>query len=293
MLFSVAVAVSMVGPLLARGAPVGRVECRFDATTHVVSLTLASLAGDPSEARIRRVGEGIEIFEPRQGSMVSCGKALTVSGTERVEILTEGISHVEIDLEGGLFAPEAGIGADLSPQVEFTLAGSGIVTVKGGPGADHFQYLTAGGRRGVNLNPGPGDRDIDLAFLGKIQNLLPIYAEGGPGPDTIETVGHSAFGMIADGGGGNDTLRASGAAAAVLDGGSGRDRILGSPRADILSPESGPDAVDGLSGGDLVNLSADRSRDTINCGDDDDATGRPDRFDRLRSCEKVDGGGRR
>jgi hypothetical protein len=291
-LFSVAVAVSMVGPLLARGAPSARVGCRFDPATRVLSLALTGAPGRPAEARVRRVGDRIEVSGRRGESAVVCAGTPTVTEAERIEISTVSAAEIEFDLRGGPFAPGFGAEADGSPEIEVTLAGSGSVAVEGGPGADRFQYLTAAGLHGLNLNPGPEDRDVDVAFLDNAQNLLPIYAEGGPGPDTIETVGRSAFGIIADGEGDDDTLRASGAAVAVLDGGAGRDRILGSTGEDLIDPGPGPDTVSALGGRDFISLLPDRSRDAIGCGPGVDATGQPDRFDGLRACEGADGGRR-
>jgi hypothetical protein len=291
--FAAAMAAWAVGPLLAQGASGARVECEFSPATRVLSVALTGTPARPAKAELRRDGAGIEVSDPRRS--VACGVAPTVTETERIEISTEGTAEIEIDLSGGALAPGFGAEADGSPEIEVTLTGSGIATVAGGPGSDRFRYQAAGGVGGVgglNLDPGPEDRDLDVTFLGRSQNLLPIYAEGGTGADTIEVVGRPLLAVVADGEEGDDTLRATGAAAAVLEGGPGRDRIAGSPRRDILSPGPGRDTVSGLGGDDFVEISPDREPDTIGCGAGRDATGRPDPSDRLSSCERVERGPR-
>lgn len=66
-----------------------------------------------------------------------------------------------------------------------------------------------------------------------------------------------------------------GAAAACIDGGSGRDRLTGGSGADLLVGGAGNDDLTGGSG-----------RDTLDCGSGRDVV-RAAREDRVRNCERV------
>jgi hypothetical protein len=290
-------ALSTPGGLAAQGAESSRVVCRLDPVTHVLTVKLEATRLGLSEVAIRRGGDVIEVSEGESRSKVACAGSPTVTNAERVELLTETGSlvppEVEIELDGGLFGPGLTPEADDSSEIEFVVVGGGNVWVDGSHGADHFQYLTADGLTGLNLDPVAGDRDVDIGVQGKVQNLLPIFPRGGGGPDRIEVVGHLRAAVSAEGGSGDDILLASGAGIAVLRGQGGRDRIVGTPEYDVLLPGKGRDTVEGLGDEDLVHLRPDGQPDRIDCGaGDDEATGRPDPFDRLRSCEYVEGRGR-
>jgi Ca2+-binding RTX toxin-like protein len=271
------------------------VSCRFDPSTHLLSVT--AIEGDEAfpEPDIRRVGNAIRVSEPGPHPAISCDGAPTVTNTDRVEILLRGgiFTSADIELRGGPFAPGATAEADGASEIEFSVRGSGTATIEGGPWADRFQYLSAGGVSGINVNPAPGDRDVDVA-LPEVKkgsgldlrrgSLFPIV-NGGPGPDRFEVVGRPPVYVAVNGAGGNDTMLAGDAVeGALLDGRAGRDRILGSPRRDIVDPGPGADTVEGFGGPDWIQQTSDHSHDTIDCGSGRDKTGRHDPFDRLRSC---------
>jgi hypothetical protein len=287
-----------VGGLLLLGLPpqgASAVTCNYDPSARLLSLT--TTLGDEGTT-LRRVGDEIRATEPLEPS-INCGGSPTVTNTDRIKILAGGSSDITISLSGGSFAPGATPEPDASPEIEFinsTFADDGLVRLLGGAGGDHFRYMTAGGQSGLNLNPGPDDRDIDLL----IRNSAPLlYAAGGPGPDTIDVVGRPKLHLSTEGGRGNDTLiaRGGGIGPSLLAGGAGRDRIIGSPGFDRILPGSGPDLVRARGGADELAMQPDQRRDKIDCGPGRDRVRRGlfgggvavDPFDRLRSCERVKG----
>jgi hypothetical protein len=259
-------------------------ECRFDPSTRVLSVAKAGGGGE-EEVVIRRVGTSIRVAR-LFGPDVPCEGAPTVTTTDLIEISSSGISAVAIELEHGPFAPGATPEADASSEIEFTVAGSGIAAVEGRSGADHLRYMTAGGVSGLNLNPGPSDNDVDIE-LPPLRSKGLFIADGAGGKDLIDVVGRPNVLVAAGGGAGDDTLLAQGAIGAILDGGTGADRIVGSPGFDLISPGNGVDRVTASGGGDLVGAKPDGSRDRIDCGSGRDEISRTDRIDRLRSCERV------
>jgi Ca2+-binding RTX toxin-like protein len=94
--------------------------------------------------------------------------------------------------------------------------------------------------------------------------------------------------MFAAGGAGDDTLVA-GPSGSILDGGSGRDRLFGGHADDFIVPGPGPDLVKARGGGDEVQIGTDGARDRVDCGAGNDEASPHDPFDRLRSCERVEG----
>ncbi len=213
--------------------------------------------------------------------------------TDLIEISSSGLSAVEIQLERGPFAPGATPEADGSSEIEFSVDGEGIYYLQGGRGADHFRFMSAAGVSGLNLNPGPGDSDVDISLPDPEKSDALFVAGGGRGADTIDVVGRPQVQVFAVGGAGDDTLLARGAnegvldGGAILDGGAGRDRIVGSGGFDLIEPDGGADRVSASGGADIVAMQPDGARDRIDCGGKSDQVGRPDRFDRLRSCERI------
>jgi Ca2+-binding RTX toxin-like protein len=278
-------ALSAAALLLAPGASASPTTCALDPLTHVLLVTVAQGKTDGGDASIARSGDGIVVSELPSRSAVACAGAPTVTNTERIEIVTKGATGVIVDLGGGALAPGITPEADGSAEIEVVRVAGGTIGVQGGSAADHFQYLSSDGLSGLSVN---GDQDVDVGASGTIQNLLPVVALGGPGPDTIEAVTPLAAVVAMDGAGGNDTLRATGTRGAILAGGTGRDRLIGSRAGDVLDPGQGADRVEGLGGVDVVALSTDRQRDTVNCGGGKDLVAAlPERIDRLRSCEET------
>jgi len=290
--FLAAVAVSLLGLLLFAGGASATVECRFDEATHVLSISTTG-KGREFAGKLRRFGDDIRLIG-LFGPQILCGGSPKVTNTDLIEIRTQGLSGVDIELQGGPFAPGATPEADASSEIEFAIAGTddGIVSVRGLKGPDRFRYTTAAGTSGVNLNPGPGDSDVDVV-LSDVRKGGPIFiADGGSGNDTIDVVGRPPVLPFIAGGKGNDTLLARGALGAIIDGGDGRDLIVGSPGFDLLIPNKGPDKVNASGGPDEIEPTRDGSRDQIDCGGGRDLIGKQDSFDSVRSCERTARGGR-
>jgi Ca2+-binding RTX toxin-like protein len=254
----------------------------------VLSLSVTAKDNDLAEVRIRRAGERIDISDLERESKVSCGVTPTVTGTERIEVDTDGLALIEIDLSGGSLAPGVTAEPDGSAEIEILATGTSAVTVEGGRGADHFRLGAAAGLVGVNLNPGSRDHDLDV--FSPSSDPVSLFPKGGLGPDRLDVAGPLPTVAFLEGGGGNDTLRAAGTFNAILDGGEGRDTMVGTPAADVIAPGRGADTIRALGGSDGLFLSSDGQRDRVGCGGGDDfVTDRPDRFDQLRACEDVVG----
>lgn len=275
---------SVLVPLVIAEGASANVKCEFDESTRVLSITTTQ--GDDSEVRLRRVGSRIRVSR-FFGPDVSCGGTPTVTTTDRVEISSRGLSGVSIELESGPFAPGATPEGDSSSEIEFAIGGNGITLLLGRNGADHFRFMSAGGVSGLNLNPGQGDDDVDIELPDPRRGEALLVASGGRGRDIIDVVGRPRVLPIADGGPGDDTLLAQGAIGAILDGGAGRDRIVGSPGFDQIAPGKGTDRITASGGSDLIEAGRDGSQDRIDCGGGRDQILRPDRIDRLRSCERI------
>ncbi len=116
----------------------------------------------------------------------------------------------------------------------------------------------------------------------------------------------------ADGGNGNDRLEAASSATNVnlsLNGGTGNDSVLGSPRDDFLSGGPGNDTVDGGGGADTIEnlgflapngndvfrggpgddniMAFDGNADQVFCGDGNDAVNADDLDTVAPDCENV------
>lgn len=282
-----AATLSLLGVLLMAEGASATVECHFDEATHVLSISTTG-KGKEFAGKLRRFGDDIRLIG-LFGPQVLCGGSPTVANTDLVEITTKGLSGVDIELEGGPFAPGATPEADTSSEIEFVVAGDndGIVSVQGRRSADSFRYITAAGVSGVNLNPGPGDSDVDIE-LPDVRKNGPIFiADGRKGNDTIDVVGRPPVLPFLVGSEGNDTLLARGALGAIIDGGSGRDQIVGSPGFDFIVAGKGPDKVNSSGGPDEIEATLDGSRDQIDCGAGRDLVGKHDGFDSVRSCERT------
>jgi hypothetical protein len=264
--------------LVSPSAGEAAVRCQYNPRTLVLAVT--ATAG--SEAGIRRVGPEIRVSELFTRTLSCAPVPVTVTNTDQIKVVAKEGSVAWIELRGGPFAPGRTAEEDGFPEIEFTLSGADFAEVMGGPSPDHFQFLKAGGKTGVNLNADE-DEDLDVTVVETVPSFFVAF-DGGRGDDLIDARGNPGPSMFAAGGPGDDTL-AAGRSGAVLDGGSGRDRLVGSPVGDLIAPGRGVDLVKAQSGSDLVELSADRSRDKIDCGAGRDAVGHSEAFDRLRSCE--------
>jgi Ca2+-binding RTX toxin-like protein len=261
--------------LIAASSASGAIKCQFQPAKRllVVDSTEKNLLG--GEAELVRFGDGIVVSNEETGRRVDCHGTPTVSNTDRIKLRALGLSSITIALSGGPFEP-----------IEMTAGGGGLVIVSGGPAADHFSYVSAAGRSGLSLDPGPDEEDIDLLTPDPRTLLI---AEGGGGADTIDVPERTRIEVQERGGPGNDDLSALGAGSSgvIIEGDSGADQILGSPGEDIITPGSGPDQVQAEGGADEIKNPPDRSKDSIECGGGHDLVVQRDPFDRLRSCETV------
>jgi|GEM_PF-4228601 len=270
--------------LLAPQASEAKISCAYNGDERVLSVTVTAF----DEVEIERMRD--KIVASSYGPPIPCaGGQATVTNTDRVDLVVRNEGSVWVELAGGPFAPGATQEEDASSEIEFTVAGSGFVDFEGGPGRDHFRFMDSGQESGVNLNAGE-DNDLDLTSPAGPSLSLLLVIEGGSGADLIDAQGRPGLEMFAAGGKGNDTLVSPVSGDAILDGGKGRDRLLGSPGSDFIVPGPGADTVKARAGFDQVLMEPDRRRDTVYCGSGSDLVGHPDDRDRLISCEHVKGG---
>ncbi|HEX6753324.1 MAG TPA: hypothetical protein VF093_07050 [Solirubrobacterales bacterium] len=295
------IAILSVSALLALGLgfPQGAsatVKCQRNPNTRVLSVTVTRSGPFLEEAVLHRVGTQIRVFE-FLGLRVECRGNPTVTNTDQIKLYVGGLNEVTIGLNGGPLAPGATPEPDGSPEIEITARGSsGTYWLNGGAGADHFRYMSEAGRNGLNLNTGPGDEDLDLL----VPPMAELYVEGRKGPDTIDVAPPVDLAVTAFGEAGDDILIGGPTGevgefnGALLEGGAGRDRIIGSPLFDLILPGAGADVVRAEGGADAIQMGRDRRRDRIDCGAGRDGVGRlrrgeaiRDPFDRFRSCERI------
>lgn len=284
---------------LGLGLPQGAsaaVKCQRNPTTRILSVAVTRSGPFLEEAVLHRVGAQIRVVE-FFGSRVKCRGNPTVTNTDQIKLYVGGFNEATIGLSGGPLAPGATPEADGSPEIEITARGrSGTYWLNGGRGADHFRYMSEAGQNGLNLNAGPGDEDLDLAVPAGAE----IYVEGREGPDTIDVAPPVDLEVAAFGEDGNDTLIAVPTGevgerlGGLLEGGKGRDRIVGSSLFDLILPGPGADVVRAEGGADAIQMGRDKRRDRIDCGAGRDGVGRQrtgvvvrDPFDRFRSCERI------
>jgi Ca2+-binding RTX toxin-like protein len=301
-----------LGMAVAPGAHAS-VSCSY-APAPAYVLTVA-VDGNSSSAEVSRHGDQILVTEFRydsdfvsdEGHPRACsGGVPTVHNTDTVNVLVRGDPDLGADLvlEGGPFAPGVKPEPEGAPEIEIQFSGRYVLALATGTArADEFRWGPGGSNAGLNLNPGsPGDRDVDLTVKSKSSA---VGADGAAGNDTIiPAPGTPAVGdVFADGGSGADRLVAPRNAASVMNGGPGRDALIGGRLHDLLSGNGGNDRVagnagrddiDGGRGNDLllggrgrdVIASRDGRRDTVRCGPGRDRV-RADRRDRLRGCERA------
>lgn len=276
-----------------QGAPAD-IGCDFNPDTGILSVGVRdSTLG--AELVLRRAGKRIlvsKFLEPQ----ANCHGTPTIINTDLIKLRARGPNEIELDLFNGPFAPGATPEPDGSPEIEIRASGEeGTFWVEGGPTAEHFRYMSSSGQNGLNLNTGPDDEDIDLLLPPKAE----LFVDGRRGSDTIDVIPPVDLEVAASGGRGNDTLLSDATGdvgeftGALLEGGKGRDRIVGSPLFDYIFPGPGADVVEAEGGSDAINVQPDKRRDRIDCGSGNDAVGTErrgaaaDPFDQARGCEYV------
>jgi RTX calcium-binding nonapeptide repeat (4 copies) len=283
------VGLSLLGFFVLAQSSAASVRCRHNPASRVLSVT----ASGEDEVVIRRVGPALRVFELFLEPIDCGGGPATVTDTDEIKLVPRGESEIIVSLAGGPLAPGASPEPDSSPEIEITAGG--FIGLLGGRRGDHLRFMASEGQTGINLN---ADEDQDLDF--RFSPTQPLFlASGGPGDDTIDSVGRLNLLLLVEGNAGNDTISLQGARhhGAIVDGNAGDDRIIGSSGFDLIAPGSGADVVEAGSGPDTTFIRPDRRRDRIGCGPGHDRVRRfglphpgtaADPFDRLRSCERVE-----
>lgn len=293
---AIQLAAALLVPALAQpqDATATDIGCDYNAETRVLSVNVRdSVLGE--ELVLRRAGARIRVSE-FFGPPVNCHGTPTITNTDLIKLRAMGSNEVVLDLSKGPFAPGATPEPDGSPEIEIRGSGRlGSFWLEGGPSAEHFRYMSSSGQNGLNLNTGPGDEDIDFLLPPKVE----LYVDGRRGSDTIEVVPPVDLEVAAFGGSGNDTLLSDATGdvgeftGSLLEGGKGRDRIVGSPLSDFIFPGQGADMVEAEGGFDAISMLPDKHRDRIDCGPGNDAVGNErgeaaaEPFDQVRKCEYV------
>lgn len=236
---AVVAALCLVGNPARAGAPV----CSWDVGSRTLTMNIGGLGiidsvavgqvPDSNELGYRTVGDWV----PCPSGTVNSADLLVVNGTLRSD-------EVALVLPDGVLRPghtqEAKGASEL--EVELALgAGTDTAELRGGPSADSFQ-LRSTTKAAIN-----GDNDADVTF-------------------------ESVFEFHLNGGGGTDSLNATGARAR-LTGGNGDDALVGSPFDDDLcgdcgSGTGGTDLM--LAGGGSDQLSGGAGVDIYDGGDGSD-----------------------
>ena len=284
------------------------ISCSYeDAPARVLTVTVGDGVGE-----IRRRGTQIEVRQQGEDPARCSGDTPTVRNTDTLRIVLVDASFVDLDLNGGAFAPGATPEAEGASEIEIELQVElGTADVYGTSGDDEWHWGPAGANPALNLNPGvAGDRDVDVRITGNQDAYGSLVANGGDGDDTIigapnarvrglpiafgdagddllntpSIAGEREFGAELHGGAGDDTI-SGGGHDDELSGDAGNDRIDGRAGADTISAGRGRDRISGGAGGDTVRA-RDGVSEAVSCGSGNDRA-TVDTSDELRDCEQV------
>jgi hypothetical protein len=163
-----------------------------------------------------------------------CGSA-TVHNTDRIRITEDdpGKGRLQVDQQIGRFGPGRTREASGRSEIEVNLGTLRDIWIMGRPTS---QVITIG-ERGVNLN---GDRDVDL--IGSRLAEITVFLNDGD--DVVRaTGGHGT---------GDRWLPPTGGYLSAF-GSNGRDRLIGTGRADDLDGDGGFDELSGRGGRDSLD----------------------------------------
>jgi hypothetical protein len=233
---------------------------------------------------IGRSGDAIAVKEDISPPMV-CGGQPTVVSIDAIRVTTDasasyGAPTVIVDLRNGPFAPGATDEGDGSSEIEMTIEGAGIVRVNGTPGTDSVRAGSTAQALGINLNADEATPDSDVAVT------VPPFPTG-PFSTQIRMVGFGSADLLSGNGGPgfSGPLGPPPLQYFQARGGHGDDRIVGTPRSDIISLGQGDDRARALGGNDFV--AADQGVDTVDCGPGSRDDVFADKRDTVRGCERV------
>lgn len=266
-----------------------RTTCRYHAHTKLLTVKTTG----ESIGELKRDGRSIQVSEFLERPAHCKGGTPTVRNTDAIRIVSRDSSFVELQLDGGPFAPGASPERNGAPEIEIEEIERGWlggISIHGTDHADYFRYGIAGGHAGINLNA-RRDRDIDLVDVGVTDPFLGplIDVETGAGRDVVRPVhGMNAKmpgGIEVQGGRGDDLLVGARSHDWLL-GNRGDDRILGGRGPDHLTGGPGRDLIAGGGSHDTI-WSTDFRADRVKCGGGQDTVKGADPEDRLSDCEQI------
>ncbi|HSS41372.1 MAG TPA: calcium-binding protein [Solirubrobacterales bacterium] len=193
------------------------------------------------EPRLRRIGDALVV---REGSIGCDRTRVPVDSVDRVVFRAEDTS-VTVDERGGRLGPGATLERGGSSEIEVEVHEADFFSLYRGP-EDSVTRIGVGPKDTVafNLNPA-GDgrrRDPDVLLSKDGFRRMKVFAGGGD--DLIDA---RRLTGIPDNHIGFPVIR--------LNGGKGRDAILGGPEAEGLYDGPGDDLIRGAGGDDLLGLS--------------------------------------
>jgi hypothetical protein len=232
---------------------------------------------------------------PLQPQIACAGGSPTVDNTNSVSLTQAADTEdqvVALDLRNGPFAPGATPEADGGSEIEISLElhGDSDVYVEGSDGPDAFSASVADPTHfGIDLSavgaPEVGEPDVRLA---PVKDII-LLGEGGADSINVSAVPYVVSRHVAAvftlGGRSGDDQLISGGLQSNVNGGDGRDLLVGSTGPDILSGGSASDRIIGGRGKDSVD-SVDGKRDRISCGANRDNV-EADRRDKAKRCERI------
>ncbi|MEA2185804.1 MAG: hypothetical protein QOK16_815 [Solirubrobacteraceae bacterium] len=234
------------------------------------------------------------VYPPAGGPVTSAAFAPTQSGAYRWRAFYSGDAN-NVPVAGACNEATENVLASVAPprppavlsrclgKIATIVPAAGQTVVTGTRGRD----VIVGRDAGERIDGRGGD---DTICAGKGNDTV----RGGAGNDKVRggDGNDRLFGDRGDdllrGDGGNDDLR-GGSGKDRTGGGNGRDRVDGGAGNDLLDEQKlggkGSDRLAGGAGADRVR-SADRSRDSVDCGPGRDSA-RIDRIDRQKRCESI------
>jgi hypothetical protein len=233
---------------------------------------------DFAAATVRREGNRVAVINPGEFDghgrpvRVKCGGTqATVFNTDVVVFQQLGLNFSTLDLAGGPLAPGMTAEPDGSDEIETVFRAKrkslAYGLIAGTPSPDAWEFGGTSHEVAAFLDRSRPD-EADVTYSGP--GISVIGAEPGDGSDRIDARG----------------IRERDAPA-LLDGGGGRDVLLGSRFRDSLDGGEGRDLLVAGAGADEV-LSRDRFPDRVQCGPGNDRAV-PGKRDRLSGCERLRG----